>query len=240
MSDHRYWTHRVTDYVDDDMTPADRIAFEAHLDGCAECDRTVEDVRAVVARAAELGPIEPPRDLWPAIERSLGDRARARGAETRVIALPTATAHPPREAPRRRAFTLSGPQLAAAAVVLTLFSVTATTLALRPGAGPDGRPALESGAVRAASDAGQAEPDGLAEDVAVLEDALDAAADRLDPNTVRIIEKNLAVIERAIEESRQALLVDPENAFLRSHLDRAFQRKRDYLQEATLIVEWAG
>lgn len=239
MSDHRYWTHRVTDYVDDDMTAADRIAFEAHLDGCAECMRTVAEVRDVVVRARALGPMEPPRDLWPSIERSLTGRAPGRGADTHVIALPTAAAAPPAGGRRRRAFTLSGPQLAAAAVILSLVSVTGTALALRPAATPDG-PAMGSAFVRSASDAPQPEPEGLAQDVAVLEEALAAAADRLDPNTVRIIEKNLAVIERAIEESRQALRVDPENAFLRSHLDRAFERKRDYVQEATRIVEWTG
>lgn len=240
MSDHRYWTHRVTDYVDDDMAEADRIAFEAHLAACDECARTVDEVRAVVARAGELGPLEPPRDLWPSIERSLTGRAPGRGADTHVIALPTAASRPPRQTPRRRSFTLSGPQLAAAAVILSLVSVTTTALALRPGATDGVGPAAASGVVRAVSDGVEAEPDVLARDVAVLEEALRAASERLDPNTVRIIEKNLAVIERAIEESRQALRVDPENAFLRSHLDRAFERKRDYLQEATRIVEWAG
>ena len=76
--------------------------------------------------------------------------------------------------------------------------------------------------------------------MADLEAALSEARDRLDPNTVRILEKNLAVIERAIVESRQALALDPENEYLRQHLDRAVERKRDYLEEATSIAAWSS
>ncbi len=236
MNDHRYWTHRLTEYVDGDMTPADRLAFENHAEACSDCSAAVADIRALVEEAGRLGPTPPPRDLWPAIERGLS-RPGVVGSpgETRVIALPTAQA--PRK--RERSFTLSGPQLAAAAAVLMLLSTT-VTLALRPVAVAPGSQDPVPGAVRAASTESGGSDALLAEEVAALEEGLQASRDRLDPNTVRIIEKNLAVIERAISESRQALLVDPESDFLRDHLDRAFQRKREYLQEATEMVEWAG
>ena len=235
MNDHRYWTHRLSEYVDGDMTPADRVAFEAHVASCADCASAVSELRMLVGEAAELGPIVPPRDLWPAIERSLS-RPSVVGSrsETRVIALPTARA----TVPRRRAFTLSPAQLAAAAAVIALVSTT-VTMALGPIAAGPATGTVPS-AIRAVSSGPSAPSLRVAAEVAALEEGLLAARNRLDPNTVRIIEKNLAVIERAIAESRQALEVDPESDFLRDHLDRAFTRKRDYLREATELLEWAG
>lgn len=40
---------QLTDYMDDALPAAERTAFEAHLDGCAECRRELAEVREVVA-----------------------------------------------------------------------------------------------------------------------------------------------------------------------------------------------
>ncbi|KPJ79232.1 MAG: hypothetical protein AMS19_11625, partial [Gemmatimonas sp. SG8_23] len=65
------------------------------------------------------------------------------------------------------------------------------------------------------------------------------AREVLDPNTVRILERNLSVIEQAIEDSRQALAQDPENEFLAAHLERVYERKLSYLREAARVAEWS-
>ncbi|MEQ8330474.1 MAG: zf-HC2 domain-containing protein [Longimicrobiales bacterium] len=242
MSEHERWTHRLTEYVDGDLSPTDREAFERHADGCAACREAVEEIRTVVAAARAMGPVEPPRDLWPGIERVVSRRLPG-AVERSVIRLPTAPRRVPEPvAPSGRRL-LSTPQLAAAAVLLVMASV-AGTLALGPGlAAPDDGVPVAPSAVRAVSTGDGSAPGAnpeLAQDVADLEAALSEARDRLDPNTVRILEKNLAVIERAIVESRQALALDPENEYLRQHLDRAVERKRDYLEEATSIAAWSS
>jgi hypothetical protein len=83
-------------------------------------------------------------------------------------------------------------------------------------------------------------PEGLADELAVLEAALQVARSTLDPNTVLVLERNLAVIEQAIADSREALVLDPNNAFLSEHLERMYRRKLDYLQDAVRAVEWSG
>jgi len=80
----------------------------------------------------------------------------------------------------------------------------------------------------------------LADEVAVLERTLAEARAVLDPNTIRILERNLAVIESAIDDSRRALAIDPENAFLANHLERVYERKLEYLREAVRVTEWTG
>ena len=48
------------------------------------------------------------------------------------------------------------------------------------------------------------------------------------------------MIQRAIDESVRALTVDPNNPFLRDHLDRAYREKADFLREVNAIVGWEG
>ncbi len=94
--------------------------------------------------------------------------------------------------------------------------------------------------VRAAGRPGSALPATLATELQELESAVGVARDRLDPGTVEVLERNLLIIERAIEDSYQALALDPENEFVRQHLERTYLRKRDMLLEVSRLVELAG
>jgi len=239
---HSSWTDRLSDYLDGQLAPSEREALEAHLAGCGACREVLEELRAIVAGAHALGEVPPERDLWPGIADAIqGPGAARAGAE--VIELPTAA----RGRPRRSGLFLTVPQLAAASVVLALVSAAATWwvgpgLATSQEAGGKGAvPAVTSGAASLfpASDVAGPPPE-LAAELQRLEEALGAARGRLEPNTVRILEKNLGVIERAIDESRRALALDPNNTFLREHLERTYQEKVDYLREAAGIAEWTG
>jgi hypothetical protein len=57
----------------------------------------------------------------------------------------------------------------------------------------------------------------------------------LDTATVRVLEENLTIIDRAIDQSRQALVRDPNSTFLIDHLNSALGRKVELLRTATLI-----
>src|SRR4029077_7215468 len=69
-------------------------------------------------------------------------------------------------------------------------------------------------------------------DIAIgeLEAALTQNEKRLDSTTVRIVRKNLAIINRAIAEARIALRNDPGNAYLNYHLADTMRRKVDLLR----------
>ena len=58
---------------------------------------------------------------------------------------------------------------------------------------------------------------------------------QLDPETVRVIEESLRVIDNAIEQSRAALAKDPASAFLRDQLDSSLEKKVDLLRTAALL-----
>lgn len=71
---------RLSDYMEGDLTGDERIAFERHLDECAHCRPIVAELKAIVAQAGALGPIEPSRDLWSGIEARIGTPVVALGS----------------------------------------------------------------------------------------------------------------------------------------------------------------
>ena len=73
-----------------------------------------------------------------------------------------------------------------------------------------------------------------------LEQALDAARDRLDRNTVRVVEQSLATIDRAILDAYDALEQDPTNSYLSSHLAATMKRKVELLQRVVTIANAAS
>ena len=234
---HSQWIDQLSEYLDGTLAAEPHRALDDHLAGCASCRSILDDLEALVAEAGSLGDSSPTRDLWPEIAVAIGEPVAVASSRPRddVIELPTARS----AAATRPGLSFSAPQFAAASVVLVVASA-ALTWWVGPGVASRGvatpLPPVESQAAFVA-DLGAPAPE-LASELEVLEQALEGAWGRLEPNTVRILEKNLGVIERAIEESRRALAVDPGNAFLLDHLARAYREKATYLREAADIAEW--
>lgn len=221
MSDH--WTDRLSEYLDGELRSAERIALEAHLSGCQECQVTLAELRRVVARAQALEDEPPARDLWPAIGRQIGRRPDS------VVDL---SAH---RARRRFAFTV--PQLAAAALVLTLGSAAVVRVMIAPPsqtqpalapAVPTVPPATSVSVARGTQSYDAA--------IAELETVLAQYRSQLDTSTIRVLEKSLATIDRAIAEARAALEADPANAYLNQHLARTMRRKLELLRQVSALV----
>ncbi|HKJ92254.1 MAG TPA: zf-HC2 domain-containing protein [Longimicrobiales bacterium] len=228
MSDR--WTDRLSEYVDGELAPEERAALERHLAGCGECTATLAELRAVLARAAALEDRAPDVDLWPGIAARLEPRAVLTRADTGGSVIDMAQRRP--AARRRFAFTL--PQLAAAAVVLMLLTgvgVWAAVTGLRqpavPVASAAAAPIAPGGAVQFAS---------YEATVRGLERELEARRSQLDTVTVRVVEENLKIIDRAIADARAALAADPSSAYLSTSLARAMQQKVDLLRRATALA----
>jgi hypothetical protein len=72
--------------------------------------------------------------------------------------------------------------------------------------------------------------------VADLETALKTGRGKLDSTTIAIVEHNLQIIDQAISQAREALVGDPANTYLSSHLVEARRRKLDLLRRATALT----
>jgi anti-sigma factor RsiW len=215
MSDN--WTKRLSEYLDGDLPANERVALEAHLPGCAECRATLDQLRRVVARAQALDDRPPTADLWPAIARHVG-----------VVSLDA------RRARRRLSFTV--PQLAAAAVALALLSAgSAWLLGRRPTATQAAQSATTASPILTNAGTYEANP-RYAAAVADLERVLAQGRSRLDTATVRVIEKNLGIIDRAIRDAQSALAADPANSYLNLHLAQEMRRKLELLRQAAVLA----
>ena len=53
---------------------------------------------------------------------------------------------------------------------------------------------------------------------------------------MRVIEKNLRIINRAIREAQSALAADPANSYLNLHLAQEMRRKLELLRQAAALA----
>lgn len=205
--------------------------MEEHLSSCEECRALLEDFSEIQQAAKDLSDQSPPRDLWPGISRAI---RRGLVEDPEVIRLYPGVREP--STPSRPVFRLSPVQAAAAGLVLALVS---GGIGLQMGRAPAAEaPTAVEAEASWVSLVGETSPQlaGAAREVAELERLLAVHRSDLDPETVRILEKNLGVIDQAIRESVAALRADPGNQFLESHLERAIQAKADYLRTAASIM----
>jgi tetratricopeptide (TPR) repeat protein len=233
---------RLSEYADEadglegeGLGAAERTAIAAHLAVCTECRTTLSEIRAVARLAANLPDTRrPDADLWPGISKRLE---------------PPAVVPFTRPFSKRFSFTL--PQLVAASLALMVLSggiVWITQLgdprvALPPAVAVDATPTSNT---PDSPTADATPPDSFAAvsfadaqyDAAVadLEKALQVGRSRLDPETVRILEENLASIDLAIEQSRKALRNDPANVYLNNHFAASRNRKLALLRRASALA----
>jgi anti-sigma factor RsiW len=221
------WTDKLSDYLDGELNAADSEALEAHLLECAECGHTLRQLRGVVARAGQVVDREPPRDLWPAIA--------ARLAEVPQLDLVTSEGSTSRG---KRRFSFSIPQLAAASVAIMLMSAGTMYMLVQRGdeaaVAAVQQPAAQP--VPAGSLSVRAVTRNYDDAVQELETVLERNRHQLDSSTVRVLEQNLAIIDRAITEARAALGQEPANPYLSRYLDQAMQKKVQLLQRATSVM----
>ncbi len=212
------WTDRLSEYLDGEFTGPERTALEAHVASCDTCRTTLDELRRVVTNARALDDRPPAADLWPGVSARIGLAARSKSR------------------PVVRRFSLTVPQLAAAAVVLALLSGGTAwllggrgTVATAPVAVSERVPTLLNATTYPGDTRFEAQ-------VAALERALAAGRGRLDTATVRVIERNLSIIDRAIRNAQSALAADPANSYLNLHLAQEMRRKLELLRQAATLA----
>jgi hypothetical protein len=214
-------TVHVPDLVEDAVDASLRAELDAHLAQCAECRDLVAGLRRIRQTAAMLERHPLPARAWTEIQARLADQADLGKAST-----------------GRWRFGSSSVWLAAAAVLLLAVSagiwtlgrtltspVTAPTTATRPVNPVD---SVETELQLAATHYEKA--------IAGLEQIANASDSPLDPTTMATVKENLAVIDRAINESRVALRANPQSQVAQENLFEAFRRKVGLLQDTIALM----
>lgn len=215
------WTEKLSEYLDETLPAGEREALEAHLTTCAECRGTLDELRRVVDRARGLDDRQPSKDLWSGIATRIGSKAVVSIDRARV---PARTA-------RRLSFSV--PQALAAGIALMIVSSGAVWLSLR-GHGSIQPPADTSRSIDMPAAWHQVDS-SVDPVVANLRSTLQQNRAQLSDSTVRILEKNLAIIDSAIAEARRALDADPNNNYLNHHLADVVRRRGDLLRRVSTL-----
>ena len=222
------WTSRLSEYLDGTLPATDRQALEDHLADCAECPAVLDELGSVIRAASALSDSPPANDLWSGIA------TRIRVAPSDMVA--DLGVERQRRQARRISFTV--PQLVAAGIVLAVLSGAAASLALRPASSASTGEATPSTAVLTASISGSEL--ALDQALADLQQILEVGRGELDSTTVNLLERNLALIDRALAQAQQAITADPANAYLRDHLESTKRQKLSLMRRAADLVEIAS
>jgi anti-sigma factor RsiW len=221
----------LNEFVDGALDPAAAREVEQHLASCAECRRVVDDLREITRTAASLDPRQPPARAWSRIERAI--RLEAHDAETRAVETTGAA---------RRRFSRGVISALAAAAVLVIAAVVGIRYAAQ-------RPAPREDAASSAVERAEAEASAAAVEAELraaeahydkaikgLEQIAASEQNVFDPKTAATLQKNLAVIDQAISESRAAVRSQPTSEPARQSLMESFRTKLTLLQDTVALI----
>ncbi len=230
---------RLQDWLERDADAATRMRMDAHRAGCAVCARLTREVQDVIAAAQALPDLMPSRDLWAGIERRI---------EAEVVPFPSPGAPvSPLAGPAFRRQAPAAWKAVLAASVLVAATATATWTAARrnvavPAGIAAGAPGADSGFAAAMNltrnarlASGKTLDQTYDQEIASLRAIVNERRGELDPATVAVLEKNLAIIDQAIAESKAALAQNPSSAFLLDRLTDAYQSKLRVLRAVAAI-----
>jgi anti-sigma factor RsiW len=204
----------MDDFVDGRLVPSVADAARAHIASCRGCARELEALRELRDRVARLPrDVAPPRDLWPGIAERIHGENVVRGRFVRR-------------------------SLLAAAVVMIVFgaATAAYLLGHRSPRAVDAVPSIAAGAPGSvsASMAGLGVADYETTRGELL-DALEARRHELSPETRRVLDENLQLIDDAMVRIADALREDPESELLMRQLAGAYRQQIGLLERAVRI-----
>lgn len=253
---------RLSEYLDGGLLERERHEIETHLADCAECATLAHELRAVIVQAGRVEMSSTPEaDLWPGIEARLTTRVhpiarwfRGGGVPRRItFTLPQLAA----AAAALIVFSGAGAWWMASRTPLGGGSTATNTVTHRPGAtepmASNTDPGLASTGTgltpagsntsRTSTGNGQVMAVTAGFDESRYQVAIDELSavlrthrDQLDPLTVKVLEQNLATIDRAILAARKALEADPGSGYLSGHLAQQLELKVWLLRRAADVV----
>ena len=210
----------LSEYVDRTLGRDEHAQVARHLETCETCRQLVDDFREITRAAAALDPAIPAARVWSRIEqeiRSEGARPDARRGRTRGAA-PSWT------------------WLAAAAVL-----VLAVFIGIRftPSTSPDPGAAADAAAAEAIEAELKLAEAHYQKAISGLERIASTENAALDATTAATLQKNLAVINQAIDESRAAVRAEPASQQAQHSLIENFKTKLALLQDTVALINAA-
>jgi hypothetical protein len=217
----------LSDFLDGTLTGEARVLLNKHLGTCARCAAACDDLRTIIARARDARDytITPPssRALWLRISNTL---EAEREDQRRTAARAAATVSTRQESFVTRAlhkrWTLTLPQLSAAVVALVVAVSVATVFSLQ-----SLRPA--PGTIKPTQVARQRSIND--QELELLMQRVEQRKTRWNPRMREAFERNLTVLDAAVNDSLQQLDETPHDVVSEEALDAAMRDKKQLLRE---------
>ena len=252
----------LPDFLEREVNESVREAMEAHALGCAGCGPLLADLRKLRIEAANLPPLEPPRDLWHGIADrieapviQIGKRETGNGkpwgrrvwtglAAAGLVAITATVTH---EITRRAVASTQVGALPAVVVKPSKDSAPPAAVVSPTSESPSRQVAKSPSRVespnrpnaqtpnRLVSNTRPSVEDTYASEIRRLRIIVNQRRGDLDSTTVAVIDKNLKIIDDAIASCRAALKKDPNSRFLMESLNDALDTKVQLLRTAAAL-----
>ncbi len=213
----------VADLIDGGLDAATERAADRHADGCEACRALRADLKTIGAAAFTLDRLEPSSRVWHRIQERLQNEPVV-PQTPRLLAWPRT----------RTAWGLWG--AAAAALLLATIVGLLPLLQRRDDGGqvaqqPESQELVES--VQADLQAAEGHYEKA---IQGLEAIARSDSGELDPQVAAVFQKNLQVIDQAIDESREALKTQPASTDVQEGLFEAMRTKVALLQQTVELI----
>jgi anti-sigma factor RsiW len=221
---------RLDAWLQGRLSRTEVAALEEHLHECAACRALVEDARLLQREARLIGTEGPPAGAWDRLADRLQQQADVRRVAT---AMPPGTGGVPwRWVAVAAALTL---------VIGASLFVLRQSLFTHEGAAPVPVEAVAAPATPATLvESIELELDQAAQHyeraIAGLEQVATESDSPLDPVVTATLRENLQIIDRAIDDSREALRSEPNSQLAQESLFDAFRRKVALLQDTIALM----
>lgn len=255
----------LPDYLEGTLDDSRRASVERHLSECVRCTSLLRDIENITKQAAALPDMVPSRDLWQGIEARIAapviplaarpERQRRvvpawMGVAAAALIVSTAgitymlTARSFTAAPTLANTRTNQPDSQAQVATGTTSTppvdvggpgtqAVATAIPAKTSVPDRSRPPV-SLVNQVATD--RAHSDRVyGKEIDMLQNIVSQRRTQLDSSTVAIIEKNLRIIDQAIEQSRAALAKDPASRMLDQQLTHALDKKVELLRTAAML-----
>ncbi|MGE5359608.1 MAG: anti-sigma factor family protein [Bacteroidales bacterium] len=238
-----HYTEHIGDLIDGTISQARRDELDRHLAACASCRAVVADLREIRSVSSQLPVHKPPERVWQRLTERLPDLVQESVREGRT-STPGRWFRSMLTVPR---LAWGGAMAAALAAVLFFVALPrlrptpvrqmATTASAPIGKAPASAVHAGDGElVQSVESELQAAERHYQNAIGGLEQMAKSGEPSLDPQLASTIRSNLAVVDRAINESRTALASQPTNELAQESLFEAFRRKVGLLQDTVALM----
>ena len=221
------YLNAINELVDGTLGPLRRAELDLHLEGCESCRALLADLQTIARSAEALPPHNQPDRVWMQIAGRLHQEGRVTSA--------------PAPAARSRSYTV----LALAAALL--LAVGSSLFVLFPRDGQVSTPVAGVPDQHEATAPGNTDPDdlvqGIDSELAAGEQHFIKALDEmtkvrgdLDPETLKTLQKEMLVMNKALAETRAAIRTDPQSAAARQSFYDVLKQKIQFLQDTIALM----